>query len=334
MEWGNLMRYEKADNLLQLALEMQARRAGISLQEIENQFGVGRRTAMRMRDAILRNFPQAEEVDTNERVKRWRIPSGVLNQLVNFPAEELADVEAAAELLRRENRELQAANVESVIGKIRALMKPETQRRVEPDLEALLEAEGLAMRPGPRPRVRVMVIEDLRKAIMGCNRVKLKYRRRSDRKLNTRVVEPYGFLHGHRHYLVAWNEHRIESKFLTFALPNIEGVEVLDEMFDRNEDFSLREFSEQSFGVFQEKPTEVVWRFTPEAAQDARDFLFHPSQEFEDQPDGSVIVRFVAGSDIEMAWHLYMWGDKVEVLSPKHLSDMVHGQRVAWQALP
>ncbi|MDX9862966.1 MAG: WYL domain-containing protein, partial [Rhodospirillales bacterium] len=75
---GGTMRYEKADNLLQLALEMQAARGGLTLADIEHRFGCGRRTAMRMRDAVLRNFPQAEEVATDERTKRWRIPPGVL----------------------------------------------------------------------------------------------------------------------------------------------------------------------------------------------------------------------------------------------------------------
>ena len=49
------MRYEKADMMPQLALEMQAAHTGLTLAEIEQRFGVGRGTAMRMRDAILRN---------------------------------------------------------------------------------------------------------------------------------------------------------------------------------------------------------------------------------------------------------------------------------------
>ena len=61
------MRYEKADNLLQLALELQAARGGLSLADIEEKFGVGRRTAMRMRDAVLRNFP---------RRRRWKQMTG------------------------------------------------------------------------------------------------------------------------------------------------------------------------------------------------------------------------------------------------------------------
>jgi hypothetical protein len=35
-------------------------------------------------------------------------------------------------------------------------------------------------------------------------------------------------------------------------------------------------------------------------------------------------VHCGAGSDIEVACHLYTWGDKVEVLSPKSLAQLVH----------
>jgi predicted DNA-binding transcriptional regulator YafY len=328
------MRFEKADNLLQLALEMQAARGGLSLQNIEQRFSVGRRTAMRMRDAILRNFPQAEEVPTNERTKRWRLPSGVLDRLVNFSADELAALEAATDLLRAENRADQVRELETLSSKVRALMRPEVARRVEPDLDALLEAEGLAMRPGPRPRISVSVTECLRQAIKACSKVRLRYRNRRDGRINRRLVHPYGFLHGHRHYLVAWHEHPKANVFSIFSLPNIEEAELLDEPFERAPNFSLDEFAERSFGLFQEEPFDVVWRFTPEAAGDAANFQFHPSQIVTNQPDGSLIVRFHAGGSLEMAWHLYTWGDKVEVLEPAWLAEQVQGQRVAWPALP
>lgn len=328
------MRFEKADNLLQLALEMQAARGGLSLQDIEQRFSVGRRTAMRMRDAIMRNFPQAEEVPTDERIKRWRLPSGVLDQLVNFSADELSAMNAAIRLLRAENRDDQATELETLSAKVRALMRPDVARRVEPDLEALLEAEGLAMRPGPRPRLGIMVVEELRRAIKACSKVKLSYRNRRNRRINKRLVHPYGFLHGHRHYLVAWHEHPKANDHALFSLPNIVAVEVLDQPFERLVDFSLRAFAERSFGLFQEEPFDVAWRFSKEAAADAMEFLFHPSQTVEKQADGSLVVRFRAGGSLEMAWHLYTWGDKVEVLEPDWLAEQVLGQRVAWPSAP
>ena len=92
------MRYEKVDHMLVLALEMQAARGGLSLMDIQSRFDVGRRTAMRMKDAILRIFPQADVVETEERTKRWSIPSGTMNKLIACTADELGDLETAISL--------------------------------------------------------------------------------------------------------------------------------------------------------------------------------------------------------------------------------------------
>ena len=73
----------------------------------------------------------------------------------------------------------------------------------------------------------------------------------------------------------------------------------------------------------------------PEAAAHARAFHFHPTQSMEDQPDGSLIVRFTASGHLEMCWHLYMWGDSVEVLAPKALQKLVNPYRRSdFPALP
>ena len=97
-------------------------------------------------------------------------------------------------------------------------------------------------------------------------------------------------------------------------------VEPTAHAFTRRKNFSLQKFAERSFGVFQEEPFDVVWRFSPEAAADARQFLFHPTQKLEDQHDGSLIVRFHAGGLLEMCWHLFTWGREVEVVKPRRLS--------------
>jgi predicted DNA-binding transcriptional regulator YafY len=328
------MRYERVDHLLQLTLEMQAKRGGISLQDIQSRFTVGRRTAMRMRDAVLRNFPQAEELHDGSRSKRWRIPAGVVDRLVSFKAEELADLEAAAALFRAENQTARAESIERTIDKLQSIMKPESARRLEPDLEALSEAEGIARRPGPKPLVKDGVVDALRYAIKACRQVTIRYRNRRTNKVNERLVYPYGFLHGHRHYLVGHHVHPKANKVALFSLPNIEEVIVREDGFEIDPDFSLKAFADRSFGVFQEEPFDVVWKFSKDVAANAAEFEFHPTQSQEIADDGSLVVRFRAGGDLEMAWHLYVWGDKVEVLEPKKLADMVHAQRISWPAMP
>ena len=73
----------------------------------------------------------------------------------------------------------------------------------------------------------------------------------------------------------------------------------------------------------------------PAAAAQARGYVFHPTQVLEDEPDGSLTVRFKAAGHLEMAWHLYQWGDCVEVLAPDRLRAMVAGYlRSDFAALP
>jgi predicted DNA-binding transcriptional regulator YafY len=328
------MRYEQAENLLSLALDMQAARGGVSLMDIETKFGVSRRTAQRMRDSVLRIFVGADEVATDERQKRWTIPKGTLDRLIGISGDELANLAVAIEVLERENLGDQAASLEGLAAKLKAVMDPNVLRRVDPDLEALLEAESLALRPGPRPKVRTLVLEDLRQAIKACRAVEIHHRNRTTNRLRKRTVYPYGFLYGQRHYLVAFDPGVSFRNYRLFSLPNIELANLQDEFFERDAKFSLEEFSRGSFGVFQEEPFDVVWRFSPRAASDARDFQFHPDQTIEDQPDGSLIVRFRAGGSLEMCWHLYCWGSDVEVLSPSHLAELCGENRKSWPGLP
>jgi len=120
----------------------------------------------------------------------------------------------------------------------------------------------------------------------------------------------------------------------SYSLPNIESVEVLDQYFELDKSFSLSEYTGKSFGVFLEEPIETQWRFSPYAAPHAREYFFHPSQSFNLEKDGSLIVTLKAGGLLEMAWHLLQWGEDVEVWSPPELVKMVNPYRRKWRGLP
>jgi predicted DNA-binding transcriptional regulator YafY len=212
--------------------------------------------------------------------------------LIGFSVEELAALSTAIQVMRRDNLTEPAERLESLSVKLKALIKPEAARRLGPDLEALTVAEGIALRPGPRQAIASEVLTELRHAIIACRKVRLHYRARGTGKLSRQLVCPYGFLYGNRHYLVAWSLSDRARDYRLFALGSIEKAELTEEAFKRRRDFSLQAFAERSFGVFQEEPFDVVWKFSPKAAPDARQFLFHPTQTVEDQPDGSFIVRF------------------------------------------
>jgi predicted DNA-binding transcriptional regulator YafY len=88
----------------------------------------------------------------------------------------------------------------------------------------------------------------------------------------------------------------------------------------------MAKFAQASFGVFQEPPMNVVLRFSPKVSEDAKNFSFHASQKITTRRDGSVQVQFRAGGTHEICWHLFTWGDAVEIVKPQKL-------RAAYKAL-
>lgn len=144
------MRYSRAERLIQLALEMQATRGGLTISDIMEKFSVSRSTAIRMRDAVMRAFPQADEVPSPDRSKRWRSPNGTAHVLGGITADELATLEAAADTFNQTNLEVHAETLCVLSAKVRGILKDHEMRQIDPDLEVLMEAEGFAHRPGPK----------------------------------------------------------------------------------------------------------------------------------------------------------------------------------------
>jgi predicted DNA-binding transcriptional regulator YafY len=317
------MRYQPSERLLQLALEMQSSRMGVSLPDIESQFRCSRRTAQRMRDAVVRAYPQVEAVVDSERRPRWRIPAGGVVTPGVVTADELADLEATIKLLRQQNQRRRADALQMVLQKLRATLPQKLQTRLAPDIEALLEAEGLAMRPGPRPTIRPDVIDTIRLAIKQGRELYLAYRGRRTGRSSGRRLQPLGFIFGNRHYLVGIAPEKPPAEPRLYALSGVSRVSVTERAFQRDPGFSLQRFAERAFGVFQDEPRDIVWQFSPDVAAAVREYNFHPTQKLEKQRDGSVIVRFHAGGLLEMCWHLYTWGKSVTVLEPPELQHMM-----------
>ena len=312
------MAYEKTYDLLDLAVWMQSTREGVSLNEIADKFNVSRRTAERMRDMIITRFPQTEEVVCENNTKRWYIPQGTLKDFIQFSAEELSVLEIASTLL--ENKQLQGKKevFENIINKIKASIKSDVYRKIEPDAEVLLEAEGFICRPGPKLIINNQVISTIRQAILECHQIKIVYFNKMSGKTSTNILDPYGFLYGERnHYLVA---HHSDGYFgddvHNFILSNIKTVEILDIPFVPVKDFDLKEYAEQSFGAYHEEPFDVEWLIDKEVAEEASKYIFHPTQTSKFNPDGTLTVIFHAGGKREMDWHLYTWGNHVKVIKP------------------
>ena len=319
----------KAEQLLALATLAAARHAGVTIDDVIERFSVSKRTAQRMLRALEAQFPDTNISTDGEGRKRWRLPSGALRDLMSLSPEELAALDIAIETLKRTSLAVEADDLLNLRERVVALVPRSKAARLETDHEALLEAQGLAARPGPRQRIDRKTAAAIAEAIKACRILEVEYQSRSEPAPRLRRLAPYGLLTGLRRYLLARPDDDPTGPVRLYVVESIRIAKVTKAAFVRDPAFNLQAFANRAFGVFQneEEFGEVVWRFSPRAAAHARGFEFHPTQVLEDQADGSLIVRFSASGHLEMVWHLYLWGEDVEVLAPPGLRELVHQHR-------
>lgn len=332
------MSFTKAIQLLRLADMSAATYQGVSLRDIVAEFGCDHRTAQRMVRALEEVFPNVESREDPERRRYWRLPRVDQRSIhgQGIRDSELAALEMAAKRAEREGAPDEARHLRALRDRVLASMPSSHARRTEADAEALLEAQGFASRPGPRVVDDLRLLGTLTEALRAPWEVEFRYRSANDTQSEVRVVAPYGLLLGIRRYLVAQPKGQ-DGSFRRYRLDRIEEARITGTSFARDPDFDLTAYAAQSFGSFHSEAEyqETVWRFAPKAADTARQFVFHPAQQLEDEADGSLIVRFRASGWLEMTWYLYQWGDQVEVLAPAPLREQVaRFRRADFPALP
>ena len=313
------MRHDKANVVLDLARRMAASAEGVSLDEMVRDLKVGRRTAERLRDAVLSLYPQTEEM-SDQRVKRWRIRGGLSGFEQAPTTEELLELSNAAFALRTTAQAARASVLESLERKIRSSMRSTALNRVAPDHEALLRAETIAVQAGPRPSADEAVLAEIRSAILAERPLGFVYSR-PGAEARRRSVIPCGLMFGRANYLVA--QDRRTGDIRTFRLDRMTEVAADAGVSPPPADFDLHAFANRSFGVYQDEIEDVVLRISPEGATEARAWRWHPTQTLEDQPDGSVIVRFTASGMRELAWHLFTWSGQATIIQPERLKTVM-----------
>ena len=322
------MRHEKGARLLTLARLLASTAEGLTLDEMARALEVGRRTVERMRDAVREVFPDLEEID-DPPTRRFRIPGGLDGVFQAPTADELAALRGAADVLEASGAGVRAASLRVLERKILGQARASARRRIAPDIEALVQAETIAVHAGPRPFEDESVLAAVREAIKALKTLTFLYDGgRTPGRL--REVVPFGVLFGRSNYLVAAEVAEGGGEARSWRLDRMRRVATSDRAGAPPPDFSLADFALESFGIYHDPPADVVLRVSQARADDARAWRFHARQVVETLADGTVEVRFRAGGMRELAWHLFTWGGDVEILAPVSLrSEMVEALRVS-----
>lgn len=301
-------RYSRISDILQLIVLMQSKVLGITLSDIQKEFGVSRRTAERLRDAVLNSLPQISELETLGKEKHWGFISGHMRELVYFTPDEIANLETIKGSLQFEDRK---KSLDVVINKLKAFSRRQITN-IEDNIELLLRTEGVAVTQSPNYKIDLHTLDIIRQAIKENRKIKVKYNNKK------KVLSPYGIIYGSDIYLIS-GEGRYTNPYV-YKMHKLQDISLTRENFDKG-DFDIKEFANKSFGIYQNKIIDVKLQFKPEVADDVLNYNFHPTQKVKQNSDGTVKVEFKASGELEIIWHLFKWGDNVKIISPQSLKD-------------
>ncbi len=310
-----MSRLNKAEEVIELAMMFQNSYCGLCIDDIQEHFECSRRSAERMKALLFDLFPEkVEEVPTSDKKKRWRFVKGTMNALISFTADDFANLEYLKELTTDENKKKQ---LDELIAKIKALTPQKNLRRLDTDVSAILESEGFAVRQYSGAKIPPAVLEQLRNSMLAFKKIQFDYPIKDE--IKTITLNPYGLIIADKYYLVGFNDY-VEALRL-YKVDKITNLIILDEYFEKDEKFSLAEYCNNSFSIYQEEPLEITLEFDKSVAEDAANYHFHPTQRGKYNKDGSYTLKFKSCGRYAICQELFKWGIAVKIKKPAELRE-------------
>ena len=302
-------RYSRVSDILDLAIFMSSKIQGVTITEIAERYNVSRRTAERMRDSLTCIFPSVDEIETNDTQKHWGFINYSINQLITFTPKEIANIEQCAR--RTTNKEMKE-ELSKTVEKLKTFNKKHAMP-IEKNIELFMQTEGYAVRQMPQYKISMETLEIIRDAVQHSKMVEGIYHDKN------RTIEPLGMIYGEKIYLVAREKAKGDGIY-NYLLHKFQDLKLTDKTFDKGE-FNLQEYTNQSFGVYHGDILDVELLFSPEIAEEASQFNFHPTQSGKYNNDGTYTVTFKASGNLEILWHVFKWGSCCKIIAPKSLKD-------------
>lgn len=310
-----MSRLNKTEQIIELAMMFQNSYCGLCIEDIEHHFECSRRSAERMKALLFDLFPEkVEEVPTSEKKKRWRFVKGAMNALISFTADDFANLEYLKGLSNDENKRKE---LDELIAKIKALTPQKNLQSLDTDVSAIMESEGFAVRQYSGVNIEPKILEELRTSMLAFKKIQFNYQKKGE--IKTITLNPYGLVIADKYYLVGYNEYVGDLR--QYRVDKISNLTILDEYFEKDEKFSLTEYSNNSFSVYQEDPIDIVLEFDKSVANDVLNYHFHPTQKIKQLKNENVQVEFKSGGTYAICQELFKWGCSVKIQKPVELKN-------------
>lgn len=278
---------------------------------------MSRRTAFRDVEALrAAGVPVAFDVDHD----RYSVPGTYYLPPINFtPAEALSLAALAGELGRSDRLPFYDAALTAA-------------RKLEGCLPAALRDElrhlTRAIRIHPAPVSELAAKQHIYRQLVNARAQRLVVRIRYDSltewsEIKTKLRPYHLFFCRHSWYVVGRSS--LHREVRTFNLSRILSLELLDQRYRVPRGFSIERHLGNAWQMIPGHGPDdrVVIRFQPLVARNVAEVIWHKTQQYEFQPDGSLIYRVRVSGLGEIMWWILGYGDQAEVIEPAKLRQMV-----------
>ena len=184
-----------------------------------------------------------------------------------------------------------------------------------------------AARPAPAEPIDATIMQTLLDSVRDCATLDVLYYTASRDLTQRRRIDPYGlyFVDGET-YVVAYCHLREDIR--KFHPARILELTRTPDTFTRPADFDLTSYLDDGFRHMRGTgPTQqVTLRFSPAIARFVQNRTWHPSQQTEPQPDGSLFISFRINHTLEVKRLALSFGPACEVLEPPDLRAEVESE--------
>ena len=286
--------------------------------DLAEQLGVTERTIRRDIEALQEaGFPLYDDRVDGRKV--WRLVEGYKQRLTQtFTMSELAALYFGKNLLSFLGGAPFAQDLESAFAKIREALPAKS-------LPYLARIQDLfSARPDPCKDYskKQDVITGLIDATLHQRRVNIAYFSFNSKKTKAYTLDPYRLVY-YRGGLYLYARAEEYGEVRTFAVERIQKIEVLDASFETPADFNVSEYARGAFGIAGGKAEAVELAFDAEMASYIRERVWHESQDMQDRPDGSVVLKMQVTPGFELQAWIKGFLPHVQVLQPASLREQV-----------
>ena len=250
---------------------------------------------------------------------RWSFVEGYTFHLpVPFTVTELMSLYFYRDILRIFKDTVFYESLDDLFLKVKATLPPESLsylRRIE-------QTFHIGFKPfKDYPRFKE-IIKQINEAVLKLRVIEMRYYSMSSKRETTRKVAPYRvwFFNGTL-YLIGWCH--VHNEIRMFVLDRIRLLHVTDERFIPRDDFDLDEYMKDSFGVIRTDVETVVIKFDTSLERYLKENIWHPSQAFKKQEDGTLLMTMEVGGLCEVMSWVLGFGRQAEVLEPARLRQAV-----------